>query len=279
MISILFGLAAALSWGAGDFTGGLAARKTGAYRAVLYGEVIGLILIFLTAWSLPQSIPSPFAWIYSIVAGALGTSGLLLLYQAMASGKMSIAAPVSALLAAVLPVLVGSLSEGLARPLTALGFIFALAAVWLISNGGNDFKNILTHLSDLRLPLIAGLGFGAYFVFMHAATRQSVLWPMVASRGAGMAVMAGFVLLRRDSWIVKREAWPVIGLNGLLDVGGNLFFILAGPSGRLDVASVLSSLYPGATVLLAWIILREQLSRTQWLGILCALIAIVLFTI
>ncbi len=279
MISILFGLAAAFSWGAGDFTGGLAARKTGAYRAVLYGEVVGLVLIFGVSAILPQPLPVPSIWIYSIAAGSLGTSGLLLLYQAMADGKMSIAAPVSALLAAALPVLVGSLSEGLARPPTILGFMIALAAVWLISSSANGSDGGLSHLSDLRLPLIAGLGFGAYFVFMHAATRQSILWPMVASRGAGMAVMAIFVLLRRDSWSVKREAWPVIGLNGLLDVGGNLFFILAGQAGRLDIASVLSSLYPGATVLLAWILLRERLARPQWLGILFALCAIVLFTL
>ncbi len=279
MISILFGLVSALSWGAGDFTGGLAARKTGAYRAVLYGEVVGLALIAIVAVITPQQIPDLLAWIYSLAAGALGTTGLLLLYRALADGKMSIAAPVSALLAAALPVVVGSISEGLARPFTFLGFVFALAAVWLISQGEDGVKDILSHLSDLRFPLIAGLGFGLYFVFMHAATRQSTYWPMVASRSAGLAVMAAFVIARRDSWTVKRDAWPVIGANGILDVSGNLFFILAGQVGRLDVASVLSALYPGATVLLAWIFLRERLSRTQWLGILSALIAIILFTL
>lgn len=266
-------------WGAGDFTGALAARKTGPLRAVLYGEVVGLILIAAVPLLAPQQLPDVPAWIYSVAAGALGTSGLVLLYGAMAAGTMSIAAPVSALLAAALPVIVGSISEGLARPLTFLGFVFALAAVWLISQSGDGIKDIFSHLAALHLPLIAGVGFGLYFVFMHAATRQSTYWPMVASRAAGFAVMAAFVIGRRDTLAVKREAWPLIGLNGFLDVSGNLFFILAGQVGRLDVASVLSALYPGATVLLAWIFLRERLSRTQWLGIFSALIAIILFTL
>ena len=279
MLSILLGLTSAISWGAGDFTGGLASRKTGAYRAVFYGEFFGLVLLFAVVFISPQPMPDLNSILLSIAAGALGTTGLLLLYSAMAQGKMSIAAPVSALLAAALPVIVGMITDGFPGYLTLLGFGFALAAVWLVSQSEDGMKDIFTHLSDLRLPLLAGVGFGLYFILMNAATRQTTLWPMVYSRSAGLLAMALFIIIRRDSFATVRAAWPVMILNGILDVGGNFFYILAGQAGRLDVSAVLSSLFPGSTVILAWIILKERLTRTQWLGILCALIAIILFTI
>ena len=102
---------------------------------------------------------------------------------------------------------------------------------------------------------------------------------MVASRLGGIIILTLFMILRRESWKVERAAWPLILLNGMLDIGGNLFFVLAGQVGRLDISAVLSSLYPGSTVLLAWFFLKERLSRTQWVGITAALIAIILFTL
>ena len=279
MLSILLGLTSAISWGAGDFTGGLASRKTGAYRAVFYGEAIGLVLLFVVVVATPQPMPDFRSILLSITAGALGTVGLMLLYTAMAQGKMSIAAPVSALLAAALPVVVGMITDGFPGYLTFLGFGFALAAIWLVSQSADGVKDILTHLSDLRVPLLAGVGFGLYFVLMNAATRQTTFWPMVYSRSAGTLAMGLFIILRRDSFVAVRAAWPTMVLNGFLDVGGNFFYVLAGQAGRLDISAVLSSLFPGSTVVLAWIILKERLTRTQWVGILCALLAIVLFTL
>ncbi len=157
MISILFGLTSALTWGAGDFTGGLAARRTGAYRAVFYGEAIGLLLLLMAVVATPQPLPDAKSILLSIAAGGLGTTGLLLLYSAMAQGKMSIAGPVSALLAAALPVIVGMITDGFPGYLTFLGFGLALAAIWLVSQSEDGVKDIFTHLSDLRLPLLAGV--------------------------------------------------------------------------------------------------------------------------
>lgn len=279
MISILFGLTSALSWGAGDFTGGMASRKTGAYRAVFYGEIIGLTIILLVALIVWQPVPNLDIWALSMVAGALGTTGLLLLYHSMTKGLMSIATPVSALLAAVLPVVIGSFTESLPTLITFVGFAFALSAVWLISQSEGGVKDILSHIADLQLPLFAGIGFGLYFVLIHAATRTALLWPMVASRMGGILILLLYMILRREPLKVEGSAWSMILLNGVLDIGGNFFFVLAGQTGRLDISAVLSSLYPGSTVILAWIILKERLSRTQWIGIISAMIAIILFTL
>jgi len=283
LLSILFGLTAALSWGAGDFTGGLASRKTGAYRAVLYSEVIGVAFLFIIVGISGESFPNLKIWLLSMIAGVVGTIGLMILYHAMTRGLMSVATPVSALLAAAIPVLIGAFREGLPDVLTFIGFGFALFAVWMISQPAGGVTDTLrvAHLSALKLPLLAGIGFGLYFILMHEATSTgATVWPMVASRSGGTVLIVLYMLFTHTSWKVEdKSAWSVITLNGILDVGGNIFFILAGQAGRLDVAAVLSSLFPGATVMLAWIFLKERLSRNQWIGIAAALAAIVLMTI
>jgi drug/metabolite transporter (DMT)-like permease len=279
LISILFGLTSAASWGAADFTGGLASRKTGAYQAVFYGEVIGLIIILVVALKVWQPVPAWTIWVISMAAGALGTTSLLLLYQSMIKGLMSIATPVSALLAAVLPVVIGSFTESPATLLTFIGFGFALAAVWLISQSEEGVKDLLSHIANLRLPLLSGVGFGLYFVLLHTATRTATFWPLVAARMGGILILTLYMTIRRETWEVEKSARWMILLNGILDIGGNLFFVLAGQTGRLDISAVLSSLYPGSTVMLAWFFLKERISRTQWIGIIAAMIAILLFTL
>lgn len=279
MISIAYGLLSALVWGAGDFTGGIASRKTGAFRVVFFGEIVGIIVLVVAAISIQDAVPDSLSVVQAAVAGALGSLGLVLLYHALSTGSMSIAAPVSALAAGILPVVVGSFTEGVPSGLTLMGFAIALMAVWFVSQDREGPRNILAHISDLRLPLLAGVGFGCYFVVMHSAAQNSTLWPMVISRAGGIGIIGLVILFRREPLRVIRTAWPIIALNGLLDVGGNTFYILAGQTGRMDVSAVLSSLYPGVTVILAGLLLKERLSRTQWAGIAMALVAIILFTL
>jgi len=281
LISILYGIASALSWGAGDFSGGLASRKLGAYRAVFWGDMLGLLIILPIMAVYHEPIPAPAVFINAAIGGVLGSFGLLILYYSLSVGKMSIAAPVSALFAALLPVIVGLFTQGLPTLNQFAGFGFALAAVWLISQDNTGERFQLKHISDLRLPILAGIGFGSYFIFVHYASKDtgSIIWTMVASRAAGTLLLLLVVLARRDPFSVLREAWLAVFLNATLDLGGNLFYILASQAGRLDVSAVLSSLFPGSTVLLASIFLKEYISGRQWLGIVAALIAIVLFTV
>jgi len=279
LLSILYGIASSLSWGAGDFAGGLASRRVGAYRAVLYADFFGLMILGIASLFYRESFPSGTVALNSIIGGTLGSFGLLILYYSLSIGQMSIAAPVSALFAALLPVVFGSITEGLPTSIQFIGFILALAAVWLISQGDDGFH--VRKLSDLKFPILAGVGFGCYFIFIHNAVSDAnaLLWPMVISRLAGTLLLLLIVLARREPLPVPRGAWTVVLINATLDLGGNFFFILASKGGRLDIASTLSSLYPGATVILAWFILKEQISRKQVIGIALALAAIYLFTI
>jgi len=279
LLSIIFGLGAALGWGAADFTGGLASRRTGAYRAVLYGETVGLVFIIFALFLIREPLPNLAPLGMALFAGAIGTTGLLMLFYALESGKMSIATPVSALMAATLPVVVGTLLAGFPGLLTFLGFVLSLSAIWLISREEGNHSHILDHLNELRLPLLAGFGFGTYFVLVHEAAQVSTYWTMLASRIGGVIIMVLFMLTRKKSWRISRVALPLILINGFLDIAGNGFYIFASQIGRLDVAAVLSSLYPAATVLLAAILLKERVARSQAFGILLALIAIALLTI
>ena len=227
MLSIFFGFLSALSWGAGDFAGGLASRKLGANRAVLYADFLGLVLIVIVLGFYREAMPSAFVLIYSVIGGVLGSVGLLILYYSLSKGQMSIAAPVSALFAALLPVIVGAIAEGLPKLIQLIGFGIALMAVWLISQGNQTERFQLSHLTDLRLPILAGVGFGSYFIFIHYATQHTdtILWTMVASRLAGTLLLLVVVVVRREPLAVPTDAWKVVLLNATLDVGGNFFYI------------------------------------------------------
>lgn len=279
MLSIIYGIASSLSWGAGDFAGGLSSRKVGAYRAVLYADFFGLLILAIASIYYREPFPSTSGLINSLLGGALGSFGLLILYYSLSVGQMSIAAPVSALFAALLPIIFGAITEGLPSAIQFIGFALALAAVWLISQGDGGFH--VSKLSDLRFPILAGVGFGCYFIFIHnaASGTSSLLWPMIISRVAGTILIFFIVLARRETFTVPRGAWGVVLINATLDLAGNFFYILASKTGRLDIAAVLSSLYPGATVILAWLILKEHISRVQVIGIVLAFAAIFLFTI
>jgi uncharacterized membrane protein len=200
---------------------------------------------------------------------------LLLLYRALAEGRMSIAAPVSALLAASLPVVVGIFMDGNPGVWVLFGFVLALAAVWLVSGG----EGLAIRFDELRQPVIAGISFGAFFIFMERASQTSLLWPLVAIRLVSITSMLGYALVTRQAWIPKRESLVPIVLSSILDTIGNAAYALSARTGRLDVAAVLGSLYPGATVLLAWVFLKEKISRIQTLGVLLALGAIILLTL
>jgi drug/metabolite transporter (DMT)-like permease len=279
VLSSLFGLLSALTWGAGDFTGGIVSRRVGIYRAAFYGEFIGLFFLVIMLAVVREPLPAWPVWAWSACAGAIGSVGLLLLFKGMVDGQMSVAAPVSALMSAVLPVIASTLTEGLPGLTKYLGFALALTAIWLISQGEGHRKELHLHLADLRLPLLAGVCFGGYFILMHQGSRSATVWPMMFGRMAGSLVLFFFAAAKHQLHWPDRRVAPLVFLNAAGDIAGNTFYILSGQFGRLDVAAVLGSLYPGTTVLLAGLLLHERLNRSQWVGIFAALAAIVLMTI
>ena len=279
MISILYGLSSAFMWGAADFCGGLASRKARASQAVLFGEAAGLVALLAALALSGEKWFGWSDWLLCAIAGSMGVLGLLMFFQAITRGLMSVAAPVSALMAAILPVIVGSFEDGFPGWLTLAGFALALASIWFISQPDGGPKSLRLRLADLSLPLIAGISFGVYLILFHHGSQHALFWPMVSSRSAGVLTMIIYTLVTRQAFMPAKSVWPLIILNGIMDVSGNGLYILAGQTGRMDVAAVLASLYPASTVLLAGLLLHERLNRLQFVGIMAALVAIVLMTI
>ncbi|HEX6034598.1 MAG TPA: DMT family transporter [Anaerolineales bacterium] len=277
MLSILYGILSAATWGAGDFIGGLASKQTTPYRVLFLAELAGMVPFTVLAILLREPMPPADDMLIGAGSSLIGLTGLLFLYRALASGQMTIAAPVSALFAAFLPVVFGFFALGAPSPTTLSGFILAFAAVWFISQTG--VTNWRFSLWELRLPLLSGFFFGLYFLTLHRATLNAFFWPLAAARFAGFVALGLYALISRQPGLPPRNIWGLSIVNGMLDIGGNAFYVLAAQTGRLDVAAVLSALYPASTVLLAWIFLKERITWLQTVGVLLAFIAIVLFTL
>jgi uncharacterized membrane protein len=209
------------------------------------------------------------------VAGIFGAIGLIALYRALADSHMGVAAPVSAVVAAAVPVIFGTFLEGLPGIPQIAGFGLAFIAVWLISRT----RHAQVHWRDLGLPFIAGLGFGIFFVIIGGIGESAVWWPLIAARFGSLSMLLGMTLFKRQAQVVARPLIVMAVIIGVLEVGGNAFYILARQAGRLDVAAVLASLYPATTVLLARFVLKEHVGRSQLVGIVAALAAIVLITL
>lgn len=274
---ILFGLLSALTYGAADFTGGLIAKRTSSLGIVILGHIGSLLLLVPFALLSGEALPPGRDLLYAILAGVAGGIGLILLYRSLAEGQMSLASPVSALVAASIPVLFGLWTQGLPATTMLIGFALALIAIWLIAQNGKF--SLVNILAQIRLPLISGIFFGLFFVGMAQGSAHAIFWPVVATRLGSIPSLLLYAFLTRQRWLPERRHWASIGLISLLDTAGNLFYILASQVGRLDLAALVSSLYPGSTVALARIVLKEKMNPSQIVGILCALVALIFISL
>lgn len=279
--AIVFGLASAASWGAGDFSGGLATKRNDVYVVIVVSQLFGVALLTALALLWRESVPGAPQLLTGALAGVAGAVGLVALYRGLATGHMGVVAPLTAVVAGGLPVVISLLNSGLPGVQQLAGFAFAFAGIWTISRNG---PGAAIAWRTLLLALLAGVGFGLFFVFIDQVSDQAVFWPLVAARLASISILSLIIASRRVGRRAKGATTPaalnlpLLALTGLLEAGGNVFFALATASGRLDIAAVLSSLYPAMTVFLAWLVLKEQLSGRQWLGIAATLAAILLIT-
>lgn len=268
-------LAAAISWGAGDFSGGLAARRSDPFRAVLASYSVGLVLMVAAALVSAEKLTAPADLGWGALSGLFGMVGVGCLFQGFVTGRMGIVAPVSAVLAAGFPVIFEAFTRGLPSELQLVGFAAALAGIWLLSRP----ERLSGPPKGLGMAVLAGLGFGSFFIALDQVGPNAVFWPLAAGRAAAVAVMLAFALATRRALNLRHGPLKLFALTGTLDMGGNLLFLLATQNGRLDVTAVLSSLYPAVTALIAWWRIKERMTHLQVLGVGVAVVAIVLITL
>ena len=276
IIGVLFAITSAAIWGGGDFSGGLATRRSGQYQVLAASALSGMLLLLGCAALWGESFPAWPGLIWPMLAGAAGAVGLACLYRALSMGHTASVAPASAVIGAALPVAFSIFTIGLPSPLRLAGFVLAFAGIWLVSWPATAETSVSRE--GFLLACAAGIGFGGFFILIAQGEPDKVFTPLVIARGVTFCV--AFLMLR-----VTRQPFPSFTTNpiallaGVLDAGGNVFFLLARQFTRLDIAVVLSSLYPASTVILASLLLKEKATRAQWTGAALCLLAIVCITV
>lgn len=268
--TVLFGLAAAMAWGAADFGGGHTTRRAPVLGVTLALQPVGLVGALLVAILRGEQAPDAGAVLLGVVAGIFGVTGLVNLYHGLAVGRMGVVAPITGLLAAVIPVFFGLLRDGLPHASVLAGIAIALVAVVLVSVAPGEPGR----RGGAQFAVAAGLAIGLFNVLISQAPASSLFGTLAVVKASSAVAVALVVMAGRRAWRVSGTALPVVLLVGVLDIAGNGLFVLAAQSGRLDIAATLSSLYPVVTVVLAAALLAERITRPHWLGIALAAIAI-----
>jgi drug/metabolite transporter (DMT)-like permease len=278
-VAVVLALGSAVVYGTADFLGGLASRRaSSSFGVVALSQAVGLVaLLGLLPWLGGPVSASDLAW--ATAAGLAGASGLVIFFRALATGVMSVIAPVTAVTAAAVPVLVGLLSGNRLDAWAAVGIALALVAVILVSAEGGLSALRSARPASLTPALLAGLAFGVFFVLLDRTSADAGLTPLVAARLASMALAVTVGLVTRQSLRLPRATVPVVVLSGVADMAANALFLLATQQpGQLAITGVLASLYPVSTVILAQAVLRERLVGAQLAGLVAAVVAIVLIT-
>ncbi|MGQ0617069.1 MAG: EamA family transporter [Acidimicrobiia bacterium] len=276
-------LLSAVGYGAGDFLGGVAARRLPAPAVVWRSNMVGLAGLLVALPLVGADEVAVRDLVIGAVAGVAGGIGILLLYRGLAAGAMSLVAPVTAVLTALVPVAAGLIGGERPSPGALAGVVLAVAAVALLS-GGPDGTPAAARMSRglLLTALGAGLGFGLFFVGLDATGDDAGLWPIVAGRSAAVLLFSVVVALSptsRTGFAVRNDRSVVLLVGcGLLDASANALFLVATQLGALTLVAVLGALYPASTVLLARVVLSERLARPQLAGCALAATAVVLVT-
>ena len=285
----LLALAAAVLWGGGDFSGGMGAKQaggtmSGALRVVLTSHLASFTVLAMIALLRGDSFPHGVPFYWGLLAGVMGGLSLTGFYVALSRGAMGASAAVSGLLAAAIPSAVSIAHEGSPGWLRVVGFLVAGCAIWMIAAGENP-ESVPASAGTMWLAVGSGAGFGVYFVALKYAAAGGLVWPMATARIGSLTTCSVILLVvtltsggGERGWLPRRAVvWSLATALG--DTTGNLLFMAATRAGRLDVASVLASLYPASTILLAAWTLHERPTRRQGIGMGVAAAAVAMITL
>jgi uncharacterized membrane protein len=272
VVAIALALGASLAWGLSDFVAGMKSRELAVVWVLLVSQSTGLVLVTAAALIAGEPLPSLHAMAWATGAGIAELIGFTAFYRALAVGTMGIVSPISAT-AAVVPLFIGMVDGQVPTTVQALGMALALGGAALASGeAGRRSAN------GVGLAVIAAFAFGIFFVGMDISADGGALWAVSFTRTAPVALLIGIVVALRLPRIERRAIAPLAAIGGL-DIGANVMFATALTVGMAGLVSVLGSLYPLATVVLARAVLREHVSRHQRTGVAAALAGIALVSL
>lgn len=273
MTAILATTAAAV-FGCADFLGGVASRKASALSVSAVSQAVSLLLLLPALFLFPAESVTARDIGLGALGGLFGGLGVAALYAGLAAGRMGVVTPITAALAASIPAALDFAMGASPRVLGVVGLVLAVVAIVVVSTSRHGAEK--TSMRALGLSVLAGTMFAGFFILISFTDPASGLWPLLGARLASVPFLTVLALVRGAGLRIPREALPATLGAGVLDMAANVALLAAVRSGPLAVASVLASLYPVATVLLARFVLGEHMSRTQRVGIALAMVAVVL---
>jgi drug/metabolite transporter (DMT)-like permease len=268
-MAVLLSLLAAMSYGLADFCGGLTSKRGSAWGVALTASVAGAVAVGATSF-LVEGDPTAADFWWAVAAGCGNGFGTAFLYRGLSSGRMGVVAPVSGVGAAVIPVIVGVLIGERPELLVWVGIALAMPAIWLVAREPDGLGGPAAPGGVLDGSL-AGLGFGFLFVALAQLSEDAGLLPLALNQLVAGGVIVGVAVLLGQPWRPTAAILPGGAIAGVLGTVATVCFLFATREGYLSIASVVTSLYPAFTVLLAATVLREHIHRAQALGLgLCA---------
>jgi drug/metabolite transporter (DMT)-like permease len=279
-VTVVFALAASLAYGLSDFVGGIVSRRVSPWAVAAIGTLVATLCTVLVAL-LAGGSPSAGHLAWGVAAGLGNAMGTAMLYRGLGSGRMGVVAPLSAVGAALLPVIVGVATGERPSAATWIGVLIAFPAIWMIARGtehdevlGQPQPDCRPRSKDVVDGLLAGAGFGVLFVGLGQVPEDAGLLPLTMAQGVATLILFGIVAVSREIRLPGRRDAAQATIPGLLGATATVLFVLATHSGLLAVASVLTSLYPAATVVLAAVVLHEHIARWQGIGLGLAGVAV-----
>ncbi len=273
----ILALLSAITWGSGDFAGGIASRKQSQFQVLAFAAFSASICLTVAMFVRSETWPGPATILWSLVAGISGAIGTVSLYRALVVGQAALVAPTAAVVSVGLPVVIGTLTQGLPGPEKVVGMIIGMAGIWLVAREPEPSRD---GSRGLGLSILAGIGFGGFFLCIIRSERGSVFTPLLLAKLTALLFCLLVLAFRRSSLpLFPFKQSGLAMLAGVLDAAGNLFYLLAARMIRFELATVISSMAPAMTVLLALLVSRQKISSLQKLGVCICLLAIALIII
>jgi drug/metabolite transporter (DMT)-like permease len=275
VLASLLALGSAVLYGAADFLGGLAARRTSTVAVVAVSQLCGLIVLAVLLPLLPDAAPATRDLVLGAVAGIAAGAGLALLYRALAVGRMAVVAPTTAVCAVVIPVMAAMVLGERPGPSTLAGIALAIVSIVLVSQQrARAAPGDPPAATGIGLALLSGVGIGLFFLTLSRTGSAAGLWPLLAARFVSGASFGALAIAGRQTLRMAAPVAAIVVAGGVLDALANALYLVASRNGPLSVVVTLASLYPASTVMLALAVLGERLNALQVAGIACALIAV-----